>query len=143
MQRRSGKSLPKVPCAGGLLQQPSLLSGTKASSCSLFPLGVDIVLDPLGGSDTSKAFHLLKPMGKLITYGECEQPVPAPALVCVRSALFLGVGPRGSLTGAASRLCHSSGVFTKVFRMLRLGEALTFVPRAADTERLQLSSLPW
>lgn len=81
MQRRSGKSLPKVPCAGGLLQQPSLLSGTKASSCSLFPLGVDIVLDPLGGSDTSKAFHLLKPMGKLITYGECEQPVPAPALV--------------------------------------------------------------
>uniref|UniRef100_A0A8B9C7Q6 Vesicle amine transport 1 n=1 Tax=Anser brachyrhynchus TaxID=132585 RepID=A0A8B9C7Q6_9AVES len=33
------------------------------------PKGVDIVLDPLGGSDTSKAFHLLKPMGKLITYG--------------------------------------------------------------------------
>ncbi|NWI14111.1 VAT1 protein, partial [Crypturellus soui] len=33
------------------------------------PKGVDIVMDPLGGSDTSKAFHLLKPMGKLITYG--------------------------------------------------------------------------
>ncbi|XP_074973120.1 synaptic vesicle membrane protein VAT-1 homolog [Phalacrocorax aristotelis] len=33
------------------------------------PKGVDIVLDPLGGSDTSKAFNLLKPMGKLITYG--------------------------------------------------------------------------
>lgn len=81
MQRRSGKSLPKVPYSRGLLQQPSLLPGTKACSCSLFPLGVDIVLDPLGGSDTSKAFHLLKPMGKLITYGECEQPVPAPALV--------------------------------------------------------------
>lgn len=31
--------------------------------------GVDIVLDPLGGSDTCKAFNLLKPMGKLITYG--------------------------------------------------------------------------
>ncbi|XP_043910593.1 synaptic vesicle membrane protein VAT-1 homolog [Protopterus annectens] len=31
--------------------------------------GVDIVLDPLGGSDTCKAFSLLKPMGKLITYG--------------------------------------------------------------------------
>uniref|UniRef100_A0A8C0JH49 Vesicle amine transport 1 n=1 Tax=Chelonoidis abingdonii TaxID=106734 RepID=A0A8C0JH49_CHEAB len=33
------------------------------------PKGVDIVLDPLGGSDTTKAFNLLKPMGKLITYG--------------------------------------------------------------------------
>uniref|UniRef100_A0A7M4FW71 Vesicle amine transport 1 n=1 Tax=Crocodylus porosus TaxID=8502 RepID=A0A7M4FW71_CROPO len=33
------------------------------------PKGVNIVLDPLGGSDTSKAFNLLKPMGKLITYG--------------------------------------------------------------------------
>ncbi|NXA55476.1 VAT1 protein, partial [Nothocercus julius] len=33
------------------------------------PRGVDIVMDPLGGSDTSKGFHLLKPMGKLITYG--------------------------------------------------------------------------
>uniref|UniRef100_A0A8C8VEY8 Vesicle amine transport 1 n=1 Tax=Pelusios castaneus TaxID=367368 RepID=A0A8C8VEY8_9SAUR len=33
------------------------------------PKGVDVVLDPLGGSDTSKGFNLLKPMGKLITYG--------------------------------------------------------------------------
>ncbi|KAM4692393.1 synaptic vesicle membrane protein VAT-1 homolog [Rhinophrynus dorsalis] len=33
------------------------------------PKGVDIVLDPLGGSDTSKAFNLLKPMGKLVMYG--------------------------------------------------------------------------
>ncbi|KAG7459725.1 hypothetical protein MATL_G00213640 [Megalops atlanticus] len=33
------------------------------------PKGLDIVLDPLGGSDTHKAFNLLKPMGKLITYG--------------------------------------------------------------------------
>ncbi|XP_050183683.1 synaptic vesicle membrane protein VAT-1 homolog [Myiozetetes cayanensis] len=33
------------------------------------PKGVDIVLDPLGGSDTAKGFNLLKPMGKLITYG--------------------------------------------------------------------------
>uniref|UniRef100_A0A672UNQ3 Vesicle amine transport 1 n=1 Tax=Strigops habroptila TaxID=2489341 RepID=A0A672UNQ3_STRHB len=33
------------------------------------PKGVDIVLDPLGGSDTSKAFNLLKPMGKVIIYG--------------------------------------------------------------------------
>ncbi|NWV61229.1 VAT1 protein, partial [Malurus elegans] len=31
--------------------------------------GVDIVLDPLGGSDTAKAFNLLKPMGKIIIYG--------------------------------------------------------------------------
>uniref|UniRef100_A0A8D0L3F3 Vesicle amine transport 1 n=1 Tax=Sphenodon punctatus TaxID=8508 RepID=A0A8D0L3F3_SPHPU len=33
------------------------------------PKGIDIVLDPLGGSDTTKAFNLLKPMGKLVTYG--------------------------------------------------------------------------
>lgn len=37
---------------------------------SLPPLpGLDIILDPLGGSDTHKAYNLLKPMGKLITYG--------------------------------------------------------------------------
>ncbi|XP_032090955.1 synaptic vesicle membrane protein VAT-1 homolog [Thamnophis elegans] len=33
------------------------------------PKGVDVVLDPLGGSDTTKGFHLLKPMGKLVSYG--------------------------------------------------------------------------
>ncbi|KAL4617738.1 synaptic vesicle membrane protein VAT-1-like [Arapaima gigas] len=33
------------------------------------PKGLDIILDPLGGSDTQKAFNLLKPMGKVITYG--------------------------------------------------------------------------
>ncbi|KAM8947433.1 synaptic vesicle membrane protein VAT-1 homolog [Pelodytes ibericus] len=33
------------------------------------PKGVDIVMDPLGGSDTCKAFNLLKPMGKVIIYG--------------------------------------------------------------------------
>ncbi|XP_053119722.1 synaptic vesicle membrane protein VAT-1 homolog [Hemicordylus capensis] len=33
------------------------------------PKGVDVVLDPLGGSDTAKGFNLLKPMGKLVTYG--------------------------------------------------------------------------
>ncbi|KAM9296306.1 synaptic vesicle membrane protein VAT-1 homolog [Gastrophryne carolinensis] len=33
------------------------------------PKGVDIVMDPLGGSDTCKAYNLLKPMGKLIIYG--------------------------------------------------------------------------
>ncbi|KAM6163359.1 synaptic vesicle membrane protein VAT-1 homolog [Rhynchocyon petersi] len=33
------------------------------------PKGVDIVMDPLGGSDTAKAYNLLKPMGKVITYG--------------------------------------------------------------------------
>uniref|UniRef100_A0A8C7DYV8 Vesicle amine transport 1 n=1 Tax=Naja naja TaxID=35670 RepID=A0A8C7DYV8_NAJNA len=36
------------------------------------PKGVDVVLDPLGGSDTTKGFHLLKPMGKLVSYGESE-----------------------------------------------------------------------
>lgn len=33
------------------------------------PSGLDIVLDPLGGSDTHKAFSLLKPMGTLIVFG--------------------------------------------------------------------------
>lgn len=33
------------------------------------PKGVNIVMDPLGGSDTAKGYNLLKPMGKLITYG--------------------------------------------------------------------------
>ncbi|XP_026171419.1 synaptic vesicle membrane protein VAT-1 homolog [Mastacembelus armatus] len=33
------------------------------------PNGVDIVLDPLGGSDTQKGFNLLKPMGMLIVFG--------------------------------------------------------------------------
>ncbi|XP_051273550.1 synaptic vesicle membrane protein VAT-1 homolog [Dicentrarchus labrax] len=33
------------------------------------PKGVDIVLDPLGGSDTQKGFSLLKPMGTLIVFG--------------------------------------------------------------------------
>ncbi|KAG7506976.1 synaptic vesicle membrane protein VAT-1-like [Solea senegalensis] len=33
------------------------------------PKGVDIVLDPLGGSDTQKSFNLLKPMGSLIVFG--------------------------------------------------------------------------
>ncbi|XP_069490297.1 synaptic vesicle membrane protein VAT-1 homolog [Ambystoma mexicanum] len=36
------------------------------------PKGVDIVLDPLGGSDTCKAFNLLKPMGKLVLYGSAN-----------------------------------------------------------------------
>ncbi|XP_046531627.1 synaptic vesicle membrane protein VAT-1 homolog [Equus quagga] len=33
------------------------------------PKGVDIVMDPLGGSDTAKGYNLLKPMGKMVTYG--------------------------------------------------------------------------
>uniref|UniRef100_G3NSV9 Vesicle amine transport 1 n=1 Tax=Gasterosteus aculeatus aculeatus TaxID=481459 RepID=G3NSV9_GASAC len=34
------------------------------------PKGVDIVFDPLGGSDTQKGFSLLKPLGTLIVFGE-------------------------------------------------------------------------
>ncbi|XP_030611411.1 synaptic vesicle membrane protein VAT-1 homolog [Archocentrus centrarchus] len=33
------------------------------------PKGVDIVLDPLGGSDTQKGFGLLKPLGMIIVFG--------------------------------------------------------------------------
>ncbi|XP_056152822.1 synaptic vesicle membrane protein VAT-1 homolog [Lampris incognitus] len=33
------------------------------------PKGVDIVLDPLGGSDTQKGYSLLKPMGQIIVFG--------------------------------------------------------------------------
>lgn len=32
--------------------------------------GVDIVLDPLGGSDTQKGFSLLKPLGTLVVFGK-------------------------------------------------------------------------
>lgn len=35
-------------------------------------VGVDIVLDPLGGSDTQKGFSLLKPLGMLIAFGETQ-----------------------------------------------------------------------
>lgn len=35
-----------------------------------FSAGVDIVLDPLGGSDTQKGFSLLKPLGTLIVFGK-------------------------------------------------------------------------
>jgi synaptic vesicle membrane protein VAT-1 len=31
--------------------------------------GVDVVLDPLGGWDTRKAYRLLRPAGRLVTYG--------------------------------------------------------------------------
>ncbi|NXY84025.1 VAT1 protein, partial [Alcedo cyanopectus] len=64
------KISPKGTSGGGLLQLSCLSSKCKETSNYFqFPLGVDIVLDPLGGSDTSKAFNLLKPMGKVITYG--------------------------------------------------------------------------
>ncbi|XP_068440012.1 synaptic vesicle membrane protein VAT-1 homolog [Clinocottus analis] len=33
------------------------------------PKGVDVVLDPLGGSDTQKGFSLLKPLGTLVVFG--------------------------------------------------------------------------
>lgn len=33
------------------------------------PQGVDVVLDPLGGSDTQKGYNLLKPMGSIIVFG--------------------------------------------------------------------------
>ncbi|XP_067825028.1 synaptic vesicle membrane protein VAT-1 homolog [Heptranchias perlo] len=33
------------------------------------PTGVNIVLDPLGGTDTTKGFNLLKPMGKIVLFG--------------------------------------------------------------------------
>ncbi|XP_077978057.1 synaptic vesicle membrane protein VAT-1 homolog isoform X2 [Glandiceps talaboti] len=34
------------------------------------PKGVDIVLDPLNGKDTTIGYQLLKPMGKIIVFGE-------------------------------------------------------------------------
>ncbi|KAM3859952.1 synaptic vesicle membrane protein VAT-1 homolog [Diretmus argenteus] len=33
------------------------------------PTGLDVVLDPLGGSDTQKGYSLLKPMGTLVVFG--------------------------------------------------------------------------
>lgn len=43
---------------------------TKTSVFVLYPEGVDIVLDPLGGADNTKGFGLLKPLGKLVLYGK-------------------------------------------------------------------------
>lgn len=44
----------------------------------LFPFisvsaGVDIVLDPLGGSDTQKGYSLLKPLGMIIVFGKTHK----------------------------------------------------------------------
>ncbi|KAK0156542.1 Synaptic vesicle membrane protein VAT-1 [Merluccius polli] len=36
---------------------------------TISPKGLDIVLDPLGGSDTQKGFGLLKPMGTIVVFG--------------------------------------------------------------------------
>ncbi|XP_030195967.1 synaptic vesicle membrane protein VAT-1 homolog [Gadus morhua] len=36
---------------------------------NISPAGLDIVLDPLGGSDTNKGFGLLKPMGTIVVFG--------------------------------------------------------------------------
>ena len=33
-------------------------------------VGVDVVLDPLSGEDSVKGYDLLKPMGKIIHFGE-------------------------------------------------------------------------
>lgn len=38
--------------------------------CLFVSAGVDVVLDPLGGSDTQKGFNLLKPMGSIIVFGK-------------------------------------------------------------------------
>lgn len=38
--------------------------------CLFLSAGVDIVLDPLGGSDSQKGFSLLKPLGTLVVYGK-------------------------------------------------------------------------
>lgn len=61
-------------------------------------------MDPLGGSDTAKGYNLLKPMGKVVTYGElagCEgeqggskgHDVEAQGLRC--SSKHLGEGEPG------------------------------------------------
>ncbi|XP_035689421.1 synaptic vesicle membrane protein VAT-1 homolog isoform X16 [Branchiostoma floridae] len=39
---------------------------------NISPKGVDVVLDPLGGADTSKGLQLLRPMGKIVTYGSAN-----------------------------------------------------------------------
>ena len=36
------------------------------------PEGIDIVLDPLNGENSIKGYELLKPLGKIIHYGELD-----------------------------------------------------------------------
>ncbi|XP_030076950.1 synaptic vesicle membrane protein VAT-1 homolog isoform X1 [Microcaecilia unicolor] len=76
------------------------------------PKGVDIVLDPLGGSDTLKAFNLLKPMGKVILYvwSVCNMPLATLVQdltgVKTHSCLItsLAVGSANLLTGQKKNL---------------------------------------
>lgn len=96
------------------------------SSLSPVP-GLDIILDPLGGSDTHKAYNLLKPMGKLITYGTLHKSVCSEEFTtsgvmtshfdcCVSAAALSGTGaheagrcdPVGCVTSAPSVCCVSS-----------------------------------
>lgn len=77
---RSKRSPPKVGAGSGSGEVGTAQGDGGEGSPDLWILtgppgpfsltGVDIVMDPLGGSDTAKAFHLLKPMGKVVTYGE-------------------------------------------------------------------------
>lgn len=97
------------------------------SSLSLSPApGLDIILDPLGGSDTHKAYNLLKPMGKLITYGRWARVagfLPSQTLTFVCDLLrwgsaaassahagVIGVGCVTSAQRSVSSACCASSV---------------------------------
>ncbi|KAK7940088.1 hypothetical protein WMY93_003414 [Mugilogobius chulae] len=58
---RSVKLATRISCKRHVTA-PDVTSDACCRNCC------DIVLDPLGGSDTQKGYNLLKPMGKLITY---------------------------------------------------------------------------
>lgn len=80
MWMRSRRSPPKVGAGPGSGEDGAGRGGGGVSpdlwilmffTPGSYPVtGVDIVMDPLGGSDTARAYHLLKPMGKVVTYGE-------------------------------------------------------------------------
>lgn len=65
--------------------------------------GVDIVLDPLGGSDTHKGYNLLKPMGKLISYGKSEGTHSCQ--LGLKSFIGLNVNTFCNISSAANKIC--------------------------------------
>lgn len=76
---------------------------------------MDIVLDPLGGSDTQKGYSLLKPLGMIIVFGKTHKQKNA---LCRHP---LGGGIFGVSTKALFHLvyltCHGVLNYLFIFKM--------------------------
>lgn len=76
---------------------------------------MDIVLDPLGGSDTQKGYSLLKPLGMIIVFGKTHKQ----KMHCVD--ILWGGGIFGVSTKALFHLvyltCHGVLNYLFIFKM--------------------------